>query len=39
MTASANSKKHLLLYEPRTEGHHLGWLRFITDDLRPLIFN
>ncbi len=24
---------HLLLYEPRTEGHHLGWLRFITDDL------
>ncbi len=33
MTASANRKKHLLLYEPRTEGHHLGWLRFITDDL------
>jgi glycosyltransferase involved in cell wall biosynthesis len=33
MTASANSKRHLLLYEPRTEGHHLGWLRFITDDL------
>lgn len=29
MTAS----RHLLLYEPRTEGHHLGWLRFITDDL------
>jgi glycosyltransferase involved in cell wall biosynthesis len=25
--------EHLLLYEPRTEGHHLGWLRFITDDL------
>jgi glycosyltransferase involved in cell wall biosynthesis len=24
---------HLLLYEPRTEGHHLGWLRFITGDL------
>lgn len=33
MTASANCKKHLLLYEPRTEGHHLGWLRFVTDDL------
>jgi len=33
MTASANSKRHLLLYEPRIEGHHLGWLRFITDDL------
>lgn len=32
MTASAASE-HLLLYEPRTEGHHLGWLRFITDDL------
>jgi glycosyltransferase involved in cell wall biosynthesis len=25
--------RHLLLYEPRTEGHHLGWLRFIVDDL------
>lgn len=24
---------HLLLYEPRAEGHHLGWLRFIVDDL------
>lgn len=34
MTASlANSAKPLLLYEPRTEGHHLGWLRFIADDL------
>jgi glycosyltransferase involved in cell wall biosynthesis len=31
--SSASSKKHLLLYEPRTEGHHLGWLRFIADDL------
>ena len=27
------SSQHLLLYEPRTEGHHLGWLRFITEDL------
>jgi glycosyltransferase involved in cell wall biosynthesis len=25
--------EHLLLYEPRTEGHHLGWLRFLTEDL------
>lgn len=25
--------RHLLLYEPRTEGHHLGWLRFIIEDL------
>lgn len=23
----------LLLYEPRTEGHHLAWLRLITEDL------
>jgi glycosyltransferase involved in cell wall biosynthesis len=28
-----NQSRRLLLYEPRTEGHHLGWLRFITDDL------
>ena len=27
------SRPHLLLYEPRTEGHHLGWLRFVTEDL------
>jgi len=27
------SRPHLLLYEPRTEGHHLGWLRFIVEDL------
>ena len=34
MTAAALSRReHLLLYEPRTEGHHLGWLRFITEDL------
>ncbi|MEI7533375.1 MAG: glycosyltransferase [Verrucomicrobiae bacterium] len=38
MTASANSKRHLLLYEPRTEGHHLGWLRFIADDLLSVNF-
>ena len=28
-----NQNRRLLLYEPRTEGHHLGWLRFVTDDL------
>ena len=33
MNSFANSKKHLLFYEPRTEGHHLGWMRFIADDL------
>jgi glycosyltransferase involved in cell wall biosynthesis len=30
---NGSEKNHLLLYEPRTEGHHLGWLRFIVDDL------
>ena len=30
---TAANRSHLLLYEPRTEGHHLGWLRFITEDL------
>lgn len=25
--------EHLLLYEPRTEGHHLAWLGFIVEDL------
>lgn len=24
---------HVLLYEPRVEGHHPAWLRFITEDL------
>ncbi len=27
------ASKHLLVYEPRTEGHHLGWLRFLAEDL------
>jgi glycosyltransferase involved in cell wall biosynthesis len=27
------SSRSTLLYEPRTEGHHLVWLRFITEDL------
>jgi len=30
---SAGHREQLLLYEPRTEGHHLTWLRFITGDL------
>ncbi len=25
--------RKLLIYEPRVEGHHPGWLRFITEDL------
>jgi len=28
-----STARHLLVYEPRTEGHHLGWLRFIVEDL------
>jgi glycosyltransferase involved in cell wall biosynthesis len=28
----SNDRK-LLVYEPRVEGHHPGWLRFITEDL------
>jgi glycosyltransferase involved in cell wall biosynthesis len=30
---NADGQEHLLLYEPRAEGHHPGWLRFISDDL------
>jgi glycosyltransferase involved in cell wall biosynthesis len=34
MTGSADDgRSHLLLYEPRTEGHHLTWLRYLTEDL------
>lgn len=33
-----NRNRHWLLYEPRTEGHHLGWLRFIVEDLRSAGF-
>lgn len=31
--AQTNHRGHLLIYEPRTEGHHLVWLRFVADDL------
>jgi glycosyltransferase involved in cell wall biosynthesis len=33
MTSAAIKAPTLLLYEPRTEGHHLAWLRLITEDL------
>jgi glycosyltransferase involved in cell wall biosynthesis len=33
ISTPATRPEHLLLYEPRTEGHHLGWLRFIVEDL------
>lgn len=36
----SNPSARLLIYEPRIEGHHLVWLKFITEDLlaagRPL---
>jgi len=25
--------RHILIYEPSVDGHHVGWLRFITEDL------
>ena len=31
--AVPQTKPALLLYEPRVEGHHPAWLRFITEDL------
>jgi glycosyltransferase involved in cell wall biosynthesis len=33
MNSSSLASQHLLVYEPRMEGHHPGWLRFITEDL------
>jgi glycosyltransferase involved in cell wall biosynthesis len=33
MNPRASSQPALLLYEPRTEGHHLAWLRLIAGDL------
>jgi len=30
---SESSVPHALIYEPRVEGHHQVWLRFITEDL------
>lgn len=33
MNPPAATNPSLLIYEPRTEGHHLAWLRFIAEDL------
>jgi glycosyltransferase involved in cell wall biosynthesis len=33
MTSNPSDPSHLVVYEPRAEGHHLPWLRFITEDL------
>jgi len=27
------SSRHVLIYEPRVEGHHLVWLKFVVEDL------
>ena len=32
-STSSNRPARILLYEPRIEGHHLVWLKFITEDL------
>ena len=31
--AESGSARHVLVYEPRVEGHHLGYLKAITEDL------
>ena len=33
---TASSAPHLLIFENRTEGHHLHWLRYITEDFLTL---
>lgn len=33
ISAHPSPPKKLLVYEARTEGHHLSWLRYITEDL------
>lgn len=27
-----DSSRHILVFEPRTEGHHLTWLRYVVED-------
>jgi hypothetical protein len=31
--AESGPARHILVYEPRIEGHHLGYLKAITEDL------
>jgi glycosyltransferase involved in cell wall biosynthesis len=33
MNPDVSTKRTVLVYEPNVEGHHVGWLRFITEDL------
>jgi len=28
-----SSQPHILIFEPRSEGHHLSWLRYVAEDL------
>jgi glycosyltransferase involved in cell wall biosynthesis len=30
---SLQNNRHVLIFEPNVDGHHVGWLRFITEDL------
>lgn len=34
----ASSSLHTMIFEPRTEGHHLSWLHYITEDLLSVGF-
>jgi len=31
-TMIKDSSRHILVFEPRTEGHHLTWLRYVVED-------
>lgn len=31
--AQPDNHRSILIYEPKVDGHHVGWLRFITEDL------
>lgn len=31
--------RHVLIYEPGVEGHHVGWLRFLTEDMLAARFS
>jgi glycosyltransferase involved in cell wall biosynthesis len=35
----ADNKKHILVFEPRLEGHHLSWLRYIVQDFLDVGYN
>lgn len=35
---SKSPQPHILIFEPRIEGHHLSWLRYVTEDLLTIGF-